>query len=397
MKYIKTTVVILASLLTVTTQAKNIERHAEKLHQQMLTLDSHIDTPLQFSAPWFDITRDNYRGCIDIPKMERGGLDGCFFAVFVNQGDRDEATKAKKVAGAYKIFENLNNVLAQNPTKLMLCTTPEDGYKAKSEGKRAMYIGVENGYAIGDDLDNINRFRDLGARYITLVHSRNNDICDSANDKQEHGGLSEFGRRVVSRMNEQGVMVDVSHASELSAWQAIEFSKVPVIASHSCSKAVNDNVRNMSDSLIVALAKKGGVVQMCILSSYVDNSKNSRAHDTERRKILSAIPQGEEPTKTQLKELNDLRKKYSNDFATVSQAVNHIDHIVKLVGIDHVGIGTDFDGGGSLADCMTAADMKNITCELIRRGYSDKNIAKIWSGNILRVLGDVENYAKNLK
>ena len=241
-------------------------------------------------------------------------------------------------------------------------------------------------------------FYDLGVRYMTLCHTRNNDICDSANDTiAEHGGLSAFGRQVVDRMNRLGMMVDISHVSEQAAFDAIAQSAVPVIASHSCAWEVCHNPRNMSDSLLVAMAEKGGVMQLCILSSYVrpdiPNPQLVSALRALRAHYAALAPLTPEQQREQRAAMYQIYETYPPHLASVSEAVDHIDHVVRLVGIDHVGIGTDFDGGGQLADCKNAAQLKNITIELLRRGYSEEDIEKIWSGNLLRVMQAAQDYA----
>ncbi len=393
----------LVALLALTACGEQtLEQRADKLHKRFLTLDSHNDTPKFFPYPEYDILTENRGACVDLPKMEIGGLDGAFFAAYVRQGPRDSAGFAAARDKALGMIADIHKVTETHPEKFVLATTPEDAYAAKKAGKRAMFIGVENGYPIGKDLDLLDRYYDLGARYVTLCHTRNNDICDSANDPAgaEHDGLSDFGRDVVLRMNQLGMMVDISHVSEKSAFDAIAESRAPVVASHSCAKAVCDNPRNMSDSLLKALAANGGVMQLCILSIYVRPTAGNPQVDSalrvvrERYAALEALTTLQE--QQQRADTYEVYEKYPLDLPTVAEAIDHIDHVVKLIGIDHVGIGTDFDGGGQLADCKTAAQMKNITIELLRRGYSDEDIEKIWSGNLMRVLKDVQNYAKGI-
>lgn len=389
---------LLALSLLVSCREQTLEERAEVLHARMLTLDSHNDTPLRFRLPEFDIMQDNPGVCVDYPKMVAGGLDGAFFAAYIRQGARDSAALEAATQRTLSIIEDIRRMAAEHPDQFTLATTPEDGLKIKQEGKRAMYIGVENGYAIGRNLEILDRFYDLGVRYMTLCHTRNNDICDSANDTiEEHGGLSDFGRQVVERMNRLGMMVDISHVSEASAFDAIELSAVPVVASHSCAWEVCQNPRNMSDSLLVAMARKGGVMQLCILSSYVrpdiPNPQLDSAMQAMREQYAALGTLTPEQQRQQRADIQKIYETYPPNLASVSEAVDHIDHVVRLVGIDHVGIGTDFDGGGQLSDCKNAAQLKNITVELLRRGYSEEDIAKIWSGNLLRVMKAAQDYA----
>lgn len=394
--------VLLALVLLVSCREKTLEERADALHARILTLDSHNDTPLRFRLPEFDMMQENPGICVDYPKMEAGGLDGAFFAAFIRQGARDSLSLEAAQQKTFSIIGDIHRMAETYPDKLSLATAPEDGQAIKQAGKRAMYIGVENGYAIGRDLDMLDRFYGLGVRYMTLCHTRNNDICDSANDKvEEHGGLSDFGRQVVDRMNRLGMMVDISHVSEKSAFDAIAQSAVPVVASHSCAWEVCNNPRNMSDSLLVAMARKGGVMQLCILSSYVrpdvPNPQLDSALRAMREHYASLGELTPDQQRQQRADTYQIYETYPGNFATVAEAVDHIDHVVKLVGIDHVGIGTDFDGGGQLSDCKNAAQLKNITIELLRRGYSEKDIEKIWSGNLLRVMQAAQDYAARQK
>ncbi len=379
-------------------QEQTLEERADALHARILTLDSHNDTPLRFRLPEYDIMQDNPGVCVDYPKMVAGGLDGAFFAAYIRQGARDSLSLEAATQRVLTLIDDIRHMSAEHPDQFALATTPEEGLQSKQAGKRAVYIGVENGYAIGRNLDVLDRFYDLGVRYMTLCHTRNNDICDSANDTiAEHGGLSAFGRQVVDRMNRLGMMVDISHVSEQAAFDAIAQSAVPVIASHSCAWEVCHNPRNMSDSLLVAMAEKGGVMQLCILSSYVrpdiPNPQLDSALRAMRAHYAALAPLTPEQQREQRAAMYQIYETYPPHLASVSEAVDHIDHVVRLVGIDHVGIGTDFDGGGQLADCKNAAQLKNITIELLRRGYSEEDIEKIWSGNLLRVMQAAQDYA----
>jgi membrane dipeptidase len=252
---------------------------------------------------------------------------------------------------------------------------------------------------VGHDLSNLALFRDKGARYITLCHTRNNHICDSSTDTLEHGGLSDFGIGVVKEMNRLGLMVDVSHISDSSFYEVLSLTTAPVIASHSCARAVCDNPRNLSDDMLKKLAVNGGVVQMCILSDYVKtpdpNPRRDSAFQAIREKYHNFTDLTEAEEAQSWKDWNQADSLYPRVLATVSDAVDHIDHMVAVAGIDHVGIGTDFDGGGGLADCRDVSQLGNITIELVKRGYSREDIRKIWGGNIMRVMEKVQDAAIN--
>lgn len=376
--------------------------HAIELHKSIVTIDTHSDTPLSFLRKDYDFSgeRGNARnGRVDLKKMEQGGLDASFFAVFIGQ---QECTPEKFDAAnkkAFKIFHAIIDTVAKFSKRAQIATSPNDVYDLKKQGKRAIYIGVENGFPIGYNIEYLEEFYKLGARYVTLCHTRNNQICDSANDPDGNNknGLTKFGNEVVEKMNQLGMMVDVSHCSDKTFFDVIALSKAPIIASHSCARAVCDNPRNLSDSMLFALKKNGGVIQLCILSDYVKTSERNPARDSAylalRKKYenVERTPEVEEQSTRDWLEIED---KYPAKLATVADAVDHIDHIVKTIGINHVGIGTDFDGGGGLSDCQDASQMHNITAELIKRGYSDSDIKKIWGENFIRVFRKVQSMAQ---
>ncbi|NTW23982.1 MAG: membrane dipeptidase, partial [Lentimicrobium sp.] len=295
-------------------------------------------------------------------------------------------------------FEAIHNTVKQNSSKADLAFSAADAGIIEKQGKRAVYIGLENGYPIGNDLNNVALFYKLGARYITLCHTKNNDICDSSTDSTEHNGVSAFGKQLITEMNRLGMMIDVSHISDKSFSDVIQISKTPVIASHSCARALCDNPRNLNDDLLAALAENGGVIQMCILSSYVKtplpNPKRDSAQAALRIKYNGFNNLSDSLMTIARKEWYETDEKYPQVLASVEDVVDHIDHIVKVAGINHVGIGTDFDGGGAVQGCEDVSEMGNITLELVRRGYKKGQIEKIWGKNLLRVMKNVENYAR---
>lgn len=382
---------------------EHLRQKAAKFHADAFTIDSHNDTPMWFTDTSFNFGINHAgmrpRNRVDIPRMETGGLDAAFFAVFVGQGERTEAGNDKALQQALNTFEAINSTVESNSSKAALALTVSDAYYIGKQKKRAVYIGLENGYPIGNNLTNINRFYKLGARYITLCHTRNNDICDSSTDTTEHNGVTEFGKQVIAEMNRSGMMVDISHVSDKSFYDAIKLSKTPVIASHSCARALCDNPRNLSDDMLKALAGNNGVIQMCILSSYVKtplpNPGRDSAQAALRAKYNGFKNLSDSVMTIARNEWYEIDEVFPQVLATVEDVVDHIDHIVKIAGIDHVGIGTDFDGGGAVKGCEDVSEMGNITLELVRRGYSKKQIEKIWGGNLLRVLGEVEKYARD--
>ena len=383
-----------------------LAEQAVKLHSEMISIDTHNDTPMRFLRSGFDFSGENNKArssCVDLLKMKKGGLDGAFFAAFIGQGDCTPEKYEKVNARVLEILTAIHKQVEKYDSQAGIATVPDDIYRLKKEGKRAIYIGVENGYPIGTDISLLKKYYDLGARYVTLCHTSNNQICTSSTSKDtlNKSGLSDLGQEVVKEMNRLGMIIDISHVSDSSFYQALKLSKTPIIASHSCARAVCNNPRNLSDDMLVALAKKGGVIQMCILSDYVKvmerNSKSDSARTALRKKYNNFQNLTPEQDSLATIEWYQNEEKFPQKKATVADVVDHIDHIVKVVGVDYVGIGTDFDGGGGVDGCRDASQMMNITMELLRRGYSDNDIKKIWGENFMRVFRQVQAYAQNVK
>lgn len=376
-------------------QLETLEQKAARIHNAVLTVDTHTDTPMHLLRSDFNIgERHNAKETgtkSDLPRMKEGGLDAQFFAVFLSQGVRTDEGYEKANKKAFEIIKSIYKSVEASPELAQIARVPKDAYTIEKSGKRAIYIGIENGYAIKHDLTMIEKFWQLGVRYITLCHTSNNDICDSSTDKKgaEHNGLSPFGIEVVKEMNRTGMMIDVSHISDSSLYDVLRITKAPVMASHSCSRAVCDNPRNLTDDGLRAVAKNGGVIQMCILSDYVKSPEPNPARDSARAVIRIKYHNFEglsaEQERAGWDEWREVSKKFPQNLATVKDVVDHIDHIVKVAGIDHVGIGTDFDGGGAVSGCYDVSEMGNITLELVRRGYDEEQIRKIWGGNFMRV------------
>jgi membrane dipeptidase len=375
----------------------------DDFHQKLLTLDSHTDTPLMLGNEGFNFgirnNPDNGGGRVDLVRMTEGGLDAVFFAVFTSQGIRTEEGNFKAKERAFKIFDNIDATVKANEANISLSTSSADARRNSILGKKSIFIGIENGYPIGNDLSLIETFYEKGARYITLCHSKNNDICDSSTDSTEHHGLSKFGEEVVNEMNRLGIMIDVSHISDEAFFDVLKLTKVPVIASHSNARAICSHPRNLTDSMLFELKKNGGVVQVCVLSAYVKkqapNPEKEKAIEALRMKYNNFNDLTTEQEKLAGNEWRAIEKQYKGKLASVSDLVDHIDHIVQLIGIDHVGFGSDFDGGGGLSDCKDVSQLANITNELLKRGYSADDIQKFWSGNFLRVFEQVENFKTN--
>lgn len=395
--------IVLLSFAGCNNPTKSLEEKAREIHEKVLTVDTHTDTPWELIRGDFDLNeRHDFkttRSRVDFPRMKEGGMDAIFFASFVGQGARTPEGYDNAMSKALQQIDSIHTHLGRSSEIAGLAFKPDDAYQLEKEGKRAIFIGIENGYPVGIDLQNVEMYFNKGSRYITLCHTRNNQICDSSTDTTEHNGLSDFGVEVVKEMNHLGMMIDVSHISDSSFYDVIALSKVPVIASHSCARAICDNPRNLNDDMLLQLAENGGVIQMCILSDYVKTPDPNPARDSAFRAIRERFRGFEDLTEEEMAQARkawyEADTLYPRVLATVSDAVDHIDHMVKVAGIDHVGIGTDFDGGGGLADCIDVSQMGNITAELVKREYTEEEIRKIWGGNIMRVMSEVMEVSKH--
>jgi membrane dipeptidase len=393
------TVFLLAALSScrVKLDERGVEARAREIHRRVLTVDTHCDTA-------FNLLRKDWRigdrhdpalrasGKIDLPRMAEGGLDAEFFAVFVGQGPRTTEGNAIAREEAIVGLEAVHKMSRDYPGLVGLAFSPEDAYRLKKEGRRAAFIGMENGYPVGRDLALLKTYYDQGVRYLTLCHSQDNDICDSSTDRDDprDNGLSDFGRQVVLECNRLGILIDVSHASDGSFADIIKAARAPVIASHSCCRALCDNPRNLSDDMLRALAANDGVIQICFLSNYVKKPRPDPERDQAMKELDSKYGNFREMKDETVRakarqEYEAVMEKYPQDKADIKDLVDHIDHVARVVGVDYVGIGTDFDGGGGVIGCDDVSGMVHVTEEFIRRGYSEKDIAKIWGGNFMRV------------
>jgi membrane dipeptidase len=379
----------------------SVADQARALHAKILTVDTHCDTAMGLLRPNWKIgdrhdPAERGSGKIDLPRMKEGGLDAEFFAAFVGQGPLAPENYAKAKDSALRAIAAVRQMTEDYPAMIGLAVDPAGARRLKAEGKLAAFIGMENGYPIGRDLSLIKFFYDQGVRYVTLCHSSDNDICDSSTDRRDPDdkGLSDFGRQVVAECNRLGMIVDMSHASEKSFYDVLAVTKAPIICSHSSARAVCDNPRNLTDDQLRALAKNGGVIQICFLGAYVKTPpvipereqalKDLEAKYGPLREIRDADARAQA-----MAERNAINQKYPLPRPTVRDLVDHFDHVKKVVGIDYVGIGTDFDGGGGIDGCDDVSGMIHVTEELIRRGYTDREIAKIWGENFFRVFDKV--------
>lgn len=381
----------------------DLAKRAREIHERVLTIDTHDDIPFNYATPDVNACGDT-RLQVDVPKMKAGGLDVGFFIVYVGQGPRTPEGYAKAKQDALTKFDAIHRMTEQLcPQSIGLAYSAADVERIARSGRKVAAIGIENGYVIGKDLSLIAEYHRRGARYMTLAHGGHNDIADSATPRanepaSEHDGLSAFGEQVVAEMNRVGIMVDVSHISKAAMLDAVRLSKAPVIASHSSTRALADHPRNMDDEQLRALKANGGVMQTVAFAAYV------KLQPAERQPAIAALRQKYGVSGGQsVRELPaDRRVEYDRELAvierqfpraSVADFVNHIDYAVRLIGIDHVGISSDFDGGGGVEGWNSAAESFNVTLELVRRGYNEEQIAKLWGGNLLRVWRAVERAA----
>jgi membrane dipeptidase len=372
-----------------------IYEKALKILESSISIDSHSDTPLRLKDTTFDIGKKNRRGCFDFPRMKEGRLSAEFFAIFTSNSE-DKNDPLKK---ALEIIDRVYQTMEKNREVAEMAFSTRDVEKVFKKGKSIICLGMENGGPIENDLNNVKMFYDKGIRYITLTHSSNNHICDSSTDTTElWHGLSPFGKKVVEEMNRLGILIDVSHISDKSFWDAIKLSKVPIVATHSCCRALCNSPRNLTDEMIKALAKNGGVLQLNFYPGYLDSvyDKKSALNYEKMKPALDSLRLVYKERDTNYyREYMKLRKSYKMpEPPDASMIVDHIDHIVKLVGIDYVGIGSDFDGLSIFPKGLEdVSRLPIITYHLLKRGYGEQDIKKIIGGNFLRVWKKVEDFA----
>jgi membrane dipeptidase len=378
------------------------------VHDAVLTLDTHSDIPLDYATDAVDPRTGDLQNSLD--KMRRGGLDASFFVVYVEQTARTDEGYARAQAEARTKFDAIHRTAEQlYPDQIDIAYRAADVARIAATGKLVAAIGIENGYVLGKDLEMLDQDYALGARYVTLVHDGDNDLARSARPKPELGdaaesetGVTELGAEAIARMNRLGIMVDVSHGAKQTALDAMRLSKAPIIASHSGVAGVARHPRNMDDETLLALRANGGVIQVVAFDAYLKPQPDEEAAAlrdlrsefavTTRASLLALEPARRADYDARLQ---DIQRRWPP--ATVRDLVDHIDHAVKLIGIDHVGISSDFGGGGGITGWSDASETGNVTAELLARGYSEADIRKLWSGNLLRVWTAVEETAEKLR
>ena len=392
----------LALLLSLAITGAHADSRA--LHERLLVLDSHMDTPRQLSRPgWSILQRHGPEDLsqVDLPRMREGGLDGGFWAVYTPQGNLDEAGMARASDQGLATLARIRDMLARNPDDFALALTPEDAPRIAAEGKRVVYISMENAEPLASDPRLLNTYQRQGLRMLGLVHSANNHVADSATAIPQRHGLSPVGRELVQRANCLGVLLDASHASDQVFDQLLAQSRAPIIVSHSSSRAINPHPRNLDDARMRRLAESGGVIQVNTYGGYLipqpPNPQREKALKPlfERLRLMPALqPAAFAELSAQIREV---QQRYPSPQATFADFMRHLLHALEQVGPLHVGIGADWDGGGGVQGLEDVSQLPKITEALLQAGYSEADIGHIWSGNLLRVLGAAQARGRQLQ
>jgi membrane dipeptidase len=386
-------------LLAVSSQSLPISQKAKDLHFTSIVIDTHDDTTQRLLDPKFNLGSRHTDGSIDIPRMREGGLDAIFFSIYIP----GSITGPRAVQLALEQIDAVRRQVTLHPNDLALATTAAEVRSAFAAHKIAVLMGVEGGHMINDDLKNVDKFAALGVRYMTLTHMLNTDWADSSTDKPAHNGLTDFGKQVVAEMNRAGMMVDVSHIADKTFYDVLATSQAPVIASHSSCRALDDAPRNMTDDMIKALGAKGGVMQINYHVGFLSQEfRDAEKAAPDLGKAIEAETKkrcGEQEA-CQLIEADKILREYvaQGKLPRVywTKIIDHIDHAVKLVGADHVGLGSDFDGADMPYGMEDATHLPQITNALLEKGYSESDIQKILGGNTLRVMQEVENTSEKM-
>lgn len=397
---------------------------ATDIHKRIITLDTHDDINIKNFTDSINYTQ-RLENQVNLPKMKEGGLDAAWFIVYTGQDSLNETGYKKAYDNAISMFDAIHRMVKEYaPDQIELALTSDDVRRINASGKKIAMIGIENGYPVGEDLNNVKQFYDLGGRYMSLAHNGHSQLSDSHTGEQDgiwlHNGLSDLGKQVIVEMNKYGMMIDISHPSKEAIKQMITLSKAPVIASHSSARALCNHSRNLDDELLQLVKENGGVVQTVAFTSYLNNEKyetrNEKVKEIEKvvmdslgskwlpRKEIMALPNEErEAYLEKYMEMNKIVKKKTKTMknlppaVNVADFVNHIDYLVAKMGIEHVGISSDFDGGGGIEGWNDASETFNVTLELVKRGYTEKQIDMIWSGNLLRVLDECQKVAEKIQ
>jgi len=404
--------------------SKELHQKATEIHQKVITLDTHNDINLNNFTDSINYTQ-RLESQVNLPKMKEGGLDVAWFIVYTGQDSLNEAGYANAYQNALNKFNAIHRLVNNYaPDQIELALTSDDVRRISATGKKVAMIGVENGYPIGTDISNVKKFHDLGARYMSLAHNGHSQLSDSNTGEKDsiwlHNGISDLGKQVISEMNKYGIIVDISHPSKEANKQMIALSQAPVIASHSSARSLCEHSRNLDDELLKLIKENNGVVQTVAFRSYVNVDKSkSRSEQmnglvkevadslgikwyewSEFRSLDDEAQTNFLQNRKRIMDIANVKAKLKTDFppdVNVSDFVDHIDYMVGLIGIEHVGISSDFDGGGGIEGWKDASETFNVTLELVKRGYTEDQITMIWSGNLLRVLDAVQKVAKEIQ
>jgi membrane dipeptidase len=389
----------LVRVFSATAWADDISERAHKLQFSSIVLDTHDDTTQRFFTTAFDLGKRNPDGHVDIPRMREGGLNAIFFSIWIDGRIMGPPAVQKALDQIDAVRENVKKYSKD----IVLERTAQDVRDAHAHGKIAALMGVEGGHMIGNDIRVVRIFADLGVRYMTLSHFYNDEWADSSTDKPAHNGLTDFGKDVVREMNRQGIMVDISHVSDKTFYDALEVSKAPLIASHSSCRALCNHVRDMSDDMIKALAAKGGVIQINYEKSFIDEAYRV-AYEKETGGVVQHLGELTKSCNNDegciSRKMAEMQQKLTAEgklpHVTYERVVDHIDHAVKLVGADHVGLGSDFDGADMPEGLEDCSKLPKITEALLRKGYSESDVRKILGENTLRVMEQSEKVSKEM-
>lgn len=383
------TLIFASFLISCGQQKTDLMEKARKIHERVLTLDTHDDINVKYFTDNLNYSMDTETQ-VNLPKMRAGSLDVAWFIVYTGQGQLKKQGYKKAADNAQAKFDAIHRLVKEYaPNKIGLAVSSKDIDSLRKMGKKVAMIGVENAYPIGEDLNEVKRYYKLGARYMSLAHNGHNQFSDSNtgefDNTAKHNGISELGKKVIDSMNYYGIMVDISHPSKEAIRQTIAHSKAPVIASHSSARALSDHPRNLDDEQLEWVKENGGVIQTVALALFINKEKHEKY-----KNALEAL--GDQ---TDAEALKALKKEFPP--VDVADFVDHIDYVKNKIGIDHVGISSDFDGGGGIEGWKDASETFNVTLELVKRGYTEEEISKIWSGNLLRVLEEVADVASELQ
>lgn len=406
------------------TDAELVE-YAKGIHKRVITLDTHDDINTSNFTAEKNYTQ-RLSSQVNLPKMVEGELDVAWFVVYTGQGDLTDEGFDRAYANADDKFNAIHRLAEEiAPDEIEIALTSDDVRRINATGKKIAMIGIENGYPVGKDIGRVKEFHERGARYMSLAHNGHSQLSDSntgeSDDVWLHNGLSDLGREVIAEMNKWGIMIDLSHPSKLANMEMMKLSKAPVIASHSSAREMNDVYRNLDDEQLMMLKENGGVIQTVAFKSYVNSEKNS-ANRAKLTEVMAAIAKADGFKIIPRREMRAMsaeeRDAYSEAFdifkeknedviaqrvnaeapaVNVSDFADHIDYLVQKIGLKHVGISSDFDGGGGVEGWGDASETFNVTLELVRRGYSEEEIGMMWSGNLLRVLDEVQAVAKEIQ